>query len=99
MNMRGEKVLDTMIKVEDPMMIMVKPGKKQAIVEAMVKCGPAVSEVRAKVLEIIKGKRIVGYGLKAKLKDLGIEDRVEPETILSMINVSTMFNQDSKKDP
>ena len=99
MNVRGEKVLDTMIKVEDPMMIMVKPGKKQAIVEAMAKCGPSVSEVSAKVLEIIKGKRIVGYGLKAKLKDLGIEDRVEPETTLSMVNVSTMFNQDTKKDP
>lgn len=99
MNARGEKVLDTMIKVEDPMLIMVKPGKKQAIVEAMGKCGPSASEVSARVLEIIKGKRIVGYGLKAKLKDLGIEDRVEPETILSMVNVGTMFNLDGKKDP
>jgi hypothetical protein len=34
-NERGEKVMDTMVKVEDPMMIMIKPGKKQAIVEAM----------------------------------------------------------------
>jgi hypothetical protein len=34
-NDRGEKVMDTMIKVEDPMLIMVKPGKKQAIVEVM----------------------------------------------------------------
>ena len=34
-NESGEKVMDTMVKVEDPMMIMIKPGKKQAIVEAM----------------------------------------------------------------
>ena len=27
-NEHGEKVIDTMIKVEDTMMVMVKPGKK-----------------------------------------------------------------------
>lgn len=32
-NEKGERVLDTMIKVEDTMMVMVKPGKKAAILE------------------------------------------------------------------
>ncbi len=91
--------MDTMVKVEDPMMIMIKPGKKQAIVEAMSKMGPSAEEVRSRVLEIIKGKKIIGYGIKAKLKELGIEDRVEPDTLLTLVNVSTMFNVDNKKDP
>ncbi len=34
MNAKGESVLDTMINVGDTMMVMVKPGKKQAIMEA-----------------------------------------------------------------
>ena len=91
--------MDTMVKVEDPMMIMIKPGKKQAIVEAMSKSGPSSEEVRTRVLEIIKGKKIIGYGIKAKLKDLGIEDRVEPDTLLNLVNVSMIFNLDNKKDP
>ena len=91
--------MDTMVKVEDPMMIMIKPGKKQAIVEAMSKMGPSAEEVRSRVLEVIKGKKIIGYGIKAKLKELGIEDRVEPDTLLTLVNVSTMFNVDNKKDP
>lgn len=91
--------MDTMVKVEDPMMIMIKPGKKQAIVEAMSKMGPSAEEVRSRVLEIIKGKKIIGYGIKAKLKELGIEDRVEADTLLTLVNVSTMFNLDNKKDP
>ena len=91
--------MDTMVKVEDPMMIMIKPGKKQAILEAMSKMGPSSEEVRSRVLEIIKGKKIIGYGIKAKLKELGIEERVEPDTLLTLVNVSTMFNMDNKKDP
>jgi hypothetical protein len=61
--------------------------------------GPSAEEVRSRVLEIIKGKKIIGYGIKAKLKELGIEDRVEPDTLLTLVNVSTMFNVDNKKDP
>jgi hypothetical protein len=66
-NDRGEIVLDTMIRVEDSMMVMVKPGKKTAILEDAKARGPAPDLVRRKVLELIAGKKLVGYGLKAKL--------------------------------
>ena len=49
-------MLDTFIRVEDPMMIMVKPGKKQAIVEAMSTQGPSLEQARLRVLDIIKGR-------------------------------------------
>ena len=65
----------------------------------MSKMGPSAEEVRSRVLEVIKGKKIIGYGIKAKLKELGIEDRVEPDTLLTLVNVSTIFNVDNKKDP
>ena len=39
-NSRGERVLDTLIRIDDPMMIMVKPGKRQAILETGNTRGP-----------------------------------------------------------
>lgn len=49
-NEQGEIVLDTLIKVDDTMMLMVKPGKKTALVELAKSKGPSIEEVQAKLI-------------------------------------------------
>ena len=98
-NDRGEIVLDSMIRVEDSMMVMVKPGKKTAILEDAKARGPSPDLVRKKVLELIAGKKLVGYGLKAKLLELGIYSRIPIQELEGYVNCATMFNKDGKKDP
>ncbi len=61
-------MFDTMIKVEDSTgMVMIKPGKRAAILEAVKARGPGAEEVRKRVLEVIKGRKVIGYGIKAKM--------------------------------
>jgi len=98
-NTLGEIVFDSMIRIDDTMMVMVKPGKKAAIVEAVKARGPGPEEVRKKVLEIVAGKKVVGYGLKAKLMELGIYSKIPSQELEKYLNCAVMYNKDGKKDP
>lgn len=93
MNEAGEIVLDTLIKIETPM-VMVKPGKKTALFEISNARGPPLEAVRAKVLSLITGRTVVGYHARNRLLDLGVS---ASET--KLVNCSTMFNAKGKQEP
>jgi len=93
-NEAGEVVLDTLIKIETPM-VMVKPGKKTALFEISNSRGPSLESVKAKVLSLIEGRTIVGYHARNRLQDLGV--LMPPDT--KLFNCSTMFNTDGKQEP
>ena len=88
----GEVVLDTLIKIETPM-VMVKPGKKTALFEISNSRGPSLESVKAKVISLIGGRTIVGYHARNRLLDLGVS---APD--IKLVNCSTMFNTEGKQE-
>ena len=71
MNEFGERLLDTLVKVDDSLLV-VKAGQRTQLKNFAKAKGPSVESVRQKVLSIIKGKFIVGYHTLLKLSDIGL---------------------------
>ena len=65
-NDKGERVFDTIIKPVDNM-FQAKPGIKNEIMKFSKNNAPTIDEVQKKVLELIKGKILVGYSIINKL--------------------------------
>jgi hypothetical protein len=51
------------------------------------------------ILEIISGRKIIGYGIKAKLQDLGVYHLMSFADLTAVENCAVIFNKDGKKDP
>lgn len=94
-NERGERVLDTLIKVDDSM-IAVKSGLRTQLKNLAKVKGPAIEKVRQKVLELIKGRTVIGYHIYLKLNDFGIWSNMineDFENVNRPIDCSVMFNK------
>lgn len=96
-NESGEIVFDTLIKIEDLTMISVKPGKKTTILQIAKERAPTVEEVRAKIIELLKGRKVIGYHTKNKLKDLGVFEDLDGS--IQIVNCSTMLHKGGKGEP
>lgn len=70
-NEHGERLLDTLVKVDDSMLV-VKAGQRTQLKNFAKAKGPTLDAVRQKILTIIKGKFIVGYHTLLKLSDIGL---------------------------
>jgi len=74
-NERGERVLDTLVKPQFKDIAM-KGGLRQDLHRIAKAKGESIETVRARVLDLIKGKKVVGYHLPQKLADFGILNKV-----------------------
>lgn len=95
MNERGERVLDTLVKVDDSM-IAVKSGLRTHLKNLGKAKGPTLEKVRAKVLEMIRGRVVIGYHIYLKLTDLGVWGQMLTEDfdkVHKPIDCSVMFNR------
>lgn len=54
----------------------LKGGLRQDLFRVAKAKGESIDDVRARVLDLIKGKKVVGYHLPQKLADFGILNRV-----------------------
>lgn len=70
-NEKGQRVLDTMIKPQHPE-LNLKAGLRQTLNAIAEKKAEPIDKVRQRVLQLIKGKKVVGYHLPQKLADFGI---------------------------
>ncbi len=70
-NEKGQRVLDTMIKPQHQE-LNLKQGLRQTLNAIAEKKAEPIDKVRQRVLQLIKGKKVVGYHLPQKLADFGI---------------------------
>lgn len=97
LNDKGLRVLDTLIST-GTVLIHVKPGVKSQLFKIANLKGPSLDEVKKKVLEIIKGRKVAGYLVLVKLEDLGIVDLLSEDDLKNLYEISKCFNQNSS-DP
>ncbi len=91
-------MLDTLIKIEqDASLIMIKPGKKTALFEISNARGPSLETVKAKVVEILAGRTVIGYHAKNRLVELGVYHLLQNDD--KLVNCSTLFNTEGKTEP
>ena len=74
-NEKGERVLDTLIRPQYQE-LSLKGGLRQDLNRIAKAKAESIDDVRARVLELIKGKKVVGYHLPQKLADFGILNKV-----------------------
>lgn len=95
LNEEGERVLDTLIKIEDTL-VHVKQGLKQDLLNLSKAKGPELKSVQQKVVELMKGRTIVGYHIELKLNNLGIFAKLlfEDKYIQNrLIDLAKVFNK------
>lgn len=90
-NERGERVLDTLIKNEGP-----KPniGKQNSVMYELGQMkAPTLDRVRLYLMDLFKGRTVVGYHLLMKCDDLGIEVPENFHDAAKMFNESPISGQ------
>ncbi|CDW76632.1 UNKNOWN [Stylonychia lemnae] len=88
------------ISFQQDSMIVVKSGLRTQIKNLAKAKGPSTDKVRQKVLELIKGRRVIGYHIYLKLNDFGIWSDMlceEYERFGKPIDCSVMFNHTEAK--
>ncbi len=86
-NERGERVLDTLTKQDDP---DLEIGQKQKqIRDFSIQKAPSMQQVQAYLREIFKGRKLVGYHIEMKLNDLELLDELDSSLLYDS---SKMFN-------
>jgi hypothetical protein len=70
-NEQGERVLDTLVapQVSD---VACKGGTKTALLNYAQLKAEKLEVVRSRVIELVRGKSLVGYHLPQKMADLGL---------------------------
>lgn len=74
-NEKGQRVLDTLIKPQYQDLAL-KGGMRQDLHRISKAKAETIDTVRERVLDLIKGKKVVGYHLPQKLADFGILNKV-----------------------
>lgn len=74
-NEKGQRVLDTLIKPQYQDLAL-KGGLRHDLHRIAKAKAESIEIVRERVLDLIKGKKVVGYHLPQKLADFGILNKV-----------------------
>ena len=86
-NERGERILDTLIKADEP---GLQIGAKAKLVhEFGILRAPSLETVQRYLIEIFKERTVVGYHIDMKLGDIGIYDQLKSATLH---DCAKMFN-------
>lgn len=94
-NERGERVLDTLVKADDPSLQISSENKK--IRDFSVNCAPSLDQVKEYLVKLFKGTTIVGYHIQMKLDDLELYMDVthDKDSLYERLyDCSKMFNED-----
>jgi DNA polymerase III epsilon subunit-like protein len=99
-NESGQRVFDTIVKPLDNT-VNIKAGLKTQIFKYAQMVAPTLEEVQKKILEITKGKDVVGYSIQNKFDALGLLSQKlleDHKDNFKLIDVAKIFNK-THNDP
>jgi hypothetical protein len=90
-NERGERVLDTVTKADDPRLEI--GSDRQSLKEYSIERAPTLEQVRELLTTLFRGRSLVGYHIEMQLTDLGMQGEMELE---NLYDCSKMFNENPR---
>ncbi len=90
-NDRGERVLDTLVKADDPHLSI--GSKNRQVYLFSLQRAPTFPQVQSYLREILKDRKIVGYHTEMKMEDLGLLSELSLD---NLYDCSKMFNDNPR---